>query len=175
MKQNKSELQMSVESKWTTSGGDGRDHHARVQVTEGQHEIQLHLRNLFDFGFQIFAFDTIVSVENDDWMNVRVEVQNEWDESQETIKQKGVVQDVEGMDENKIEFVNWEKSDLQRLEAGEEYVLESVVVDEFNEDKYLSMNSATKVRRVTDEYAEFLEDAREYARENSPIPTGIRM
>lgn len=169
------ELEMNVEKQWTTNGGDGTDHHAVVTVTSGEYEVTYKLRNMFDFGFQISQADGISYLDEDDWLDVRVEVRETWDEEQDSIAQKGVLKDLEGYDENKIEFVNWEKADLPDLEDGEEYVLEGVVVNEFDGDQYLSLNSATDVQKVTEDWREFEEAAREYVRANSPIPTGIRM
>ena len=172
---NSTEIEMSVEKQWTTRGGEGTDHHAVVTVFNDDYEVTYKMKNIFDFGFQMSQTDSIAYIEEDDWLDVRVEVQETWNEEQDSIAQKGVLKDLEGMDENEIEFVNWEKSDLPELEEGEEYVLEGVVVNEFDGDQYLSLNSATDVQRVTEEWREFDEQARAYARENSPIPTGVRM
>ncbi|QRV16017.1 hypothetical protein JMJ58_03720 [Haloterrigena salifodinae] len=173
------EMEHKTGKMWKDYGEDGYDYHATVAVRDEETGLQqaYYQRNIFDFGFSqtLKGIDTLYGVdEEDEWLDLHVTVDRTWEPDTDAIEQKGVLTDEEAMDHQEIEFVIWDKGQVT-LEEGEEYVLHSVVTGEFDDSIYVSLNSATEVEHWDREMQEFDTAARAYLRENSPVPTHVRM
>lgn len=177
--ENEYELISRTNRKWRESSGEleGDDICAEVEVrAKGTNLRQVYtLRNIFDFGFQVLQkdVDSLANLELDQWLNINVEVIDTWESDVESIVQKGVVKDAKSGEG--VEYTMWRKGATKTLEEGEMYNLNGVVVNEFNDEKYLSVNSATDINRYNADVEEFDEQAREHVRNNSPISTNIRL
>lgn len=164
---------------WKDYGGEGYDYHATVAVRDKQSGLQqeYYQRNAFDAGFtqSLKGIDSVyMGLDEDEWLDLHVTVTETWEPNQDSIEQKGVLRDEEGLDGREIEFVIWDV-EHEKLEEGEEYVLHSVVTGEFDGDLYVSLNSATEVEHWDEDMQEFDQAARAYLKENGPVPTHVRM
>lgn len=72
-----------------------------------------------------------------------VEVEMLWSPSEKQ-KQVGLLRDKSGI----VKFVSWEGSSAPRLKEGETYLLRDLLVDEFNEEKWVKLDSKTSVREA---------------------------
>jgi hypothetical protein len=74
-----------------------------------------------------------------------------------------------------IKYTLWNSVDFGGFEVGEEYQIDSTVINQFNDEKFLSINSNTEIQMVTDEYVSFVESAKNIAEEHADIQTTIRL
>jgi replication factor A1 len=87
---------------------------------------------------------TISSSEN--WLDVRVEVDQLWEPHSDSIAQVGLLADSSG----RVKFTAWETSNLPALEEGEIYDLENVVTDEYEGKYSVKLTSTTEITQLTD-------------------------
>lgn len=88
------------------------------------------------------------SMGDDEWVTLRVtvtEVNNNHDS--DAVGQKGVLADETGT----IRFTAWAKSELDALEEGKSYELESVVTDEWNGNISVNLNSSTEIEELDED------------------------
>lgn len=85
------------------------------------------------------------------WLDMEVEVRELWDYgSVDAIAQGGLLGDSSGY----IRFVTWASSDLDELEEGQSYALESVVSGEFDGNYTVKLNSETEITEISGPAAE---------------------
>lgn len=88
------------------------------------------------------------SVDTDgEWVDVKVRFEDEWDPRSDSIAQVGLVGDASGTNK----FVAFKTSELPALEEGESYLLESVVVDEYEGDYSIKLNSRTEITHLDED------------------------
>jgi replication factor A1 len=85
--------------------------------------------------------------EDEEWINVEVTFDEEWEPRSDSIAQVGLVGDASGRNK----FVSFETSDLPELEVGESYRLESVVTDEYEGDYSIKLNSETEIIQLDED------------------------
>ena len=80
------------------------------------------------------------------WVNITATVQTIWDNEHPSIRQVGLLKDDTGI----IKFISWEKSGLPLIQADIEYELTNVVVGKYEDYYSVSLNSNTKIARVSE-------------------------
>jgi replication factor A1 len=87
----------------------------------------------------------------DQWLDMEVKVLELWDYSSvDAIAQGGLLGDSSGY----IRFIAWSSSDLDALEEGQSYSLESVVSGEFDGNYTVKLNSETEITEISGPAAE---------------------
>lgn len=76
-----------------------------------------------------------------EWVSLEVKVVKLWDPKSDVIAQSGIVADETG----EINFVSWKKSKLLEVEQGKSYLIQSAVVDAWNENIQINFNARTKI------------------------------
>ena len=85
------------------------------------------------------------------WLDMEVKVLELWDYgSVDAIAQGGLLGDSSGY----TRFVTWTSSNLDELEEGQSYALESVVTGEFEGNYTVKLNSETEITELTGQAAE---------------------
>lgn len=92
----------------------------------------------------------VEDLEEDQFVNVEVVVDQLWDNDNDSISQTGLVYD----DTGKVKFTSWEKSELPILTEGTAYRLENVATSEWNGRMQIGLNSSTEVEMIDAEFEE---------------------
>lgn len=82
------------------------------------------------------------------WVTVRGQVADLWDNDTDSISQVGLFSDGTG----RVRFVAWEKSQVPLLAEGQSYELQGVATEEYEGQYSISLNSQTEVEQVTEEF-----------------------
>ena len=175
--ENQDNVDIEKHTTYKTSGSDGQDPHQIMTVSNDQYSATIHLHNMFDTGFSVFQDQDDPQKEQvDEWVNVRGEVIHVDDDiDHDKIQEKGVIGYEMYGEKDTIKYTLWNSVDFEGFEEGEEYQIDSTVINEFNDQKYLSINSNTEMQEVTDEYEQFVKSAKNTAEEVADIPTTIRL
>lgn len=179
-----SELDIELDKRWTTSNHEGKDYHARHTVKDTANELDLTVteRNAFDIGYQIFVWATSIEKDEDEWVNDAVcRVIEVLDEDSDSIQQKFRVEIFDSVlnfeTEDRMNVVIWDGNEVEtEVEKGDIVLLDGLVVNTFNENKYLSFNSASSLRVVSEEYiTQLTSKIRSSIRNNGALDTSIRL
>lgn len=81
---------------------------------------------------------------DEQWVDLRVEVDQLWEPNSESIAQVGLLADETG----RIKFTSWATSNLPELEEGEAYALSNVVSDEYEGDFSVKLNKTTEIEHL---------------------------
>lgn len=162
---------MKTIDRWTTraKGDNNRNYNQIVKIDNEDYKIVLRLRNIFDGEFRVdIDYDFIHYAQYEEWVNVFGKViEVDRDVEVDSIAQKGVIE----TDDTTIGYTLWESADCSGFIEGETYWMDGAVVDDYQGDRYLSINSQTDIHQYTDEYEEFVDSAIQYAIDNCNIPT----
>ncbi|MFW6196462.1 MAG: hypothetical protein ACOC5D_03915 [Thermoplasmatota archaeon] len=82
-----------------------------------------------------------------EWVSIRTKVLQLWDANSDSINQVGLLGDESG----KIKFVSWKKAALPKLEEGKSYLIKGAVVDSWNGDYQVNLNSRTSISELDEE------------------------
>lgn len=82
-----------------------------------------------------------------EWISIRTKVLQLWDPNSDSINQVGLLGDESG----KIKFVSWKKAALPELEEGKSYLIKGAVVDSWNGDYQVNLNSRTSISKLDEE------------------------
>ncbi|MFW6196527.1 MAG: replication factor A [Thermoplasmatota archaeon] len=85
--------------------------------------------------------------EEGEWVSIEAKVLQLWKANSDSISQVGLIGDETG----KIKFVSWEKGGLPDLEEGNCYRIKGAVVDSWNGDYQVNLNSRTSVEEMEEE------------------------
>lgn len=85
--------------------------------------------------------------EDEQWVDLRVTVDQLWDPRSDSIAQVGLLGDESGT----IKFVSFETSDLEEIEEGVSYELSNVVTDEYEGDYSVKLNKTTEITELDED------------------------
>lgn len=180
-------FEITEESTWTVNKDEGDDLYARSTVIDTETGIEFEgvERNAFDVGYQVYLWDTVEDQDVDEWVNVTGYVVSVENPDIDSIAQKFRLKlnmDAflfKNSDEHEAEYIDvtvWESTNVDTtVEKGDEIILTSVIVDEFNGDKYLSCNSASELSVVSQDYGEEVsEKVRVCLKHHGSLDTTVR-
>lgn len=82
-----------------------------------------------------------------EWVSLKAKAIRLWDPHSDVIAQVGLLADETGT----LKFVSWKKSQLPPLQEGESYLLKGVVVDVWNGQSQVNLNSRTKITKLDED------------------------
>lgn len=82
--------------------------------------------------------------EEGEWVSLKAKALQLWEPRSDAIAQVGLLGDETG----KLKFVSWKKSQLPELREGESYLFKGVVVDVWNGQSQVNLNSRTKITKL---------------------------
>jgi len=77
-----------------------------------------------------------------EWVSLEIKVLKLWESTSDAISQSGIIAD----DTGEIKFVSWKKSKLIELEEGRSYLINSAIVDAWNDNRQINFNAKTKIK-----------------------------
>ncbi len=85
--------------------------------------------------------------ENGKWANLKAKVIQLWENTHDSISQVGLLGDETGI----IKFTGWKNAELPELEQGESYLLNSVVIGEYNGRFQVQLNKNSSVEKLAED------------------------
>ncbi|WP_292486038.1 hypothetical protein [Methanohalobium sp.] len=155
-----SDFSMTVEDTWSVEKEDGVDYYCRHTVTDETTGINFTAieRNPADGEYCVFVWDSIADVSTEDWVNITGFVVSDNTPDVDSINQKLRVKlnedaflyyTAKDEDELYIDVTIWESASIsENFEVGDEFVLQSAVIDDFSDRHYVSVNSASEMNKM---------------------------